>query len=98
MFHLFFKEMDKQFLEYAKRFVSYVLSKEKLVTKTIDCLEIKGKDWVRFVSVSINYTFKIKKSNYTKFYGSKLYNWSCIVHCFMLLLRIRLHCVLVRES
>lgn len=52
--------MDKQFLEYAKRFVSYVLSKEKLVTKTIECLEIKGKDWVRFVSVSINYTFKIK--------------------------------------
>ena len=67
MFHLIL-DMDKKFLEYAKKFVCYVLSREKLVTKT-NYLEIKGKDWVQFVSVSINDTFLIEKSYYTKFYG-----------------------------
>nr|XP_022335972.1 atlastin-2-like isoform X2 [Crassostrea virginica] len=30
------------------------VNEEKLVTKTIDCLEIKGKDWVQFVSVVVD--------------------------------------------
>ena len=48
-----FVEMDLNFIKYIKDFMPYVVSKDKLVPKTIDNKDVIGKDMLEFVKVNI---------------------------------------------
>ncbi|XP_078336974.1 atlastin-2-like [Crassostrea virginica] len=53
-FHGQIKEIDKDFVHHVKNFVTHVMSKDNIVTKTIDFREIKGGEWFNLVKELVN--------------------------------------------
>lgn len=58
---LFFKnsiEMDDDFVEMVKLLVPYILSRDMMMTKRINGMEVTGKDMSKYVRVSAFNTYK----------------------------------------
>ncbi|XP_061197696.1 atlastin-1-like [Saccostrea echinata] len=54
------KDIDEEFIDYVKKLVPYILSKEKLVTKRINSADVKGEDLLNYIEAYV-YSLKNEK-------------------------------------